>query len=58
MKLLNAGNPNPCYDYDFKKIDKNVDEVLDWYPSMSLWGDGKIIDCKNYKDFLDKKPTD
>ena len=50
-----ASENNPCYSFDFKKIDDTVSE-LDWYPGETFDSFGKIIDCKNYKEFLEKKP--
>lgn len=53
--LKKAEEENPCYSFDFKKIDDTVSE-LDWYPGETFDSFGKIIDCKNYKEFLEKKP--
>ena len=45
---------NPCYDYDFKKLTHKVDDAEDFYPGKSFMDIGKVIDCKNYKEFLEK----
>lgn len=45
---------NPCYDYDFKKLTDKVDEAEDFYPGEGFEDFGKVIDCKNYKEFLEK----
>lgn len=54
--LKQAEKENPCYSFDFKKIDDTLDKSLDWYPGKTFDSFGKVIDCKNYKEFLEKKP--
>ena len=48
-------NENPCYSYDFEKKEDKIDEIADFFPGESFLDIGKIIECKNYKEFLQKK---
>lgn len=50
-----AEENNPCYSFDFLKVDDTVNE-LDWFPGQTFDSFGKTINCKNYKEFLEQKP--
>ena len=50
-----AEDENPCYSFDFLKVDDTVNE-LDWFPGQTFDSFGKTINCKNYKEFLEQKP--
>ncbi len=51
-----AEKNNPCYSFDFLKIDDTTDETLDWFPGQTFDSFGKVINCKNYEEFLEQKP--
>lgn len=41
---------NPCYSYNFVKIDKKVDPVLDYI--ILPGGKEVVVDCKTYNEYL------
>ena len=43
------------YSCDFKKLAKDVDEALDFYPGESLLDVGAVYDSKNLEEFKAQK---
>ena len=46
VKSLNQSCDNPCYDYDFRKLDYRVDKSLDCI-------NGKVIKARRFADVPD-----